>query len=53
MKELLPWLYLRGISTGNFQEVLTSLVGEATKGLSANTISHLQGKVDRIVQNLE
>lgn len=38
--ELLPWLYLRGISTD--QEALGALLGEKAKGLSANTISRLK-----------
>ena len=42
MDELIPWLYLKGISTGDFQEVLTALVGEQAKGLSANTICRLK-----------
>jgi transposase-like protein len=42
--ELLPWLYLKGISTGDFQESLAALLGEQAKGLSANTISRLKGK---------
>ena len=40
--ELIPWLYLRGISTGDFQEALAALVGEQASGLSANTISRLK-----------
>jgi len=44
VEELLPWLYLRGISTGDFQEALACLVGEGAKGLSANTISRLKEK---------
>jgi len=27
LEELLPWLYLKGISTGDFQEALTALLG--------------------------
>ena len=42
MEELIPWLYLKGISTGGFQEALSALVGEQAKGLSANTISRLK-----------
>ncbi|ADH85088.1 IS256 family transposase [Desulfurivibrio alkaliphilus] len=42
--ELLPWLYLRGISTGDYQEALAALLGEQAKGLSANTISRLKAK---------
>ena len=42
IEELIPWLYLKGISTGDFQETLTALVGEQAKGLSANTICRLK-----------
>lgn len=42
MDELIPWLYLRGVSTGDFQEALSALVGEQAKGLSANTVSRLK-----------
>jgi transposase-like protein len=42
IEELLPWLYLRGISTGDYQEALGALLGEQAKGLSANTISRLK-----------
>ncbi len=40
--ELLPWLYLRGISTGDFSSVLTSLLGQDAPGLSAATIRRLK-----------
>lgn len=40
--ELIPWLYLKGISTGDFGEALQSLVGEAAAGLSANTVVRLK-----------
>lgn len=39
--ELIPWLYLRGISTGQFQDALEALVGEGAKGLSASTVTRL------------
>ena len=42
IEELLPWLYLKGISTGDYQEALESLLGENAKGLSAQTISRLK-----------
>lgn len=41
IEELLPWLYLKGISTGDFQEALQSLVGPECPGLSAPTITRL------------
>jgi len=28
IEELIPWLYLKGVSTGNFAETLQWLVGE-------------------------
>ena len=42
MEELLPWLYLKGISTGGFAEALTALLGRDAPGLSAGTISRLK-----------
>jgi transposase-like protein len=39
IEEVLPWLYLKGISTGDFQEALQALLGSDAKGLSASTIS--------------
>lgn len=42
MEEFLPWLYLRGISTGDFSESLKHLLGDHAKGLSAGTISRLK-----------
>lgn len=42
VSEVLPVLYLRGLSTGDFQEALPMLLGEeATAGLSPTTISRL------------
>ena len=42
MEELIPWLYLKGISTGDFGEALAALVGKDAPGLSAPTISRLK-----------
>lgn len=42
IEELLPWLYLKGVSTGDFQESLQSLLGVDASGLSAGTISRLK-----------
>ena len=44
IEELLPWLYLKGISTGDFREALGALLGKDAPGLSANTISRLKAK---------
>lgn len=42
IEELIPWLYLKGISTGDFGEALQSLVGERARGLSANVVVRLK-----------
>lgn len=42
IEELIPWLYLKGISTGDFSEALQALVGPEAKGLSANVIVRLK-----------
>jgi putative transposase len=44
VEELLPWLYLKGVSTGDFQEALAALLGEQARGLSANTIARLKAQ---------
>lgn len=36
--ELIPWLYLKGISTGDFSEALQSLTGVSVEGVSANAL---------------
>jgi len=41
MDELIPWLYLFGISTGAFKGALEALIGPQAKGLSATTITRL------------
>ena len=42
IEELLPWLYLKGISTGDFTEALAALLGPDAPGLSASTITRLK-----------
>ena len=42
IEELLPWLYLKGISSGEFSEALAALLGADAPGLSAGTISRLK-----------
>jgi transposase-like protein len=42
IEELIPWLYLKGISTSDFGEALQALVGEKAKGLSANVVVRLK-----------
>jgi transposase-like protein len=42
LEEFIPWLYLKGISTGDMQPTLEALLGKDTAGLSANTVSRLK-----------
>ena len=42
IEELIPWLYLKGISTGGFDEALQALLGPDCPGLSATTITRLK-----------
>ena len=44
LDELIPWLYLKGLSTGDFREALQALVGADAPALSANVIVRLTGK---------
>jgi putative transposase len=39
---LIPALYLKGISTGDFTEVLTAILGERASGLSATNVVRLK-----------
>jgi putative transposase len=39
--EVLPVLYLRGLSTGDFREALAALLGDDAAGLSATNIARL------------
>lgn len=43
IEELIPWLYLKGVSTGDFSEALAAILGPDAKGLSATTITRLKG----------
>jgi len=40
----LPVLYLRGVSTGDFQEALAAILGQDAPNLSPNVISRLTGE---------
>ena len=42
IEELIPWLYLKGVSTGDFSEALRALVGPNAPGLSATTVTRLK-----------
>ena len=42
LEALYPWLYLKGISTGDFGDALQALLGSDARGLSATTITRLR-----------
>ena len=42
IEELIPWLYLKGISTGDFSEALAALLGPDAPGLSPATVGRLK-----------
>jgi putative transposase len=42
LEAALPWLYLKGISSGEMAPALKVLLGPDAKGLSANTVSRLK-----------
>jgi transposase-like protein len=37
LEAVLPWLYLKGVSTNDFDEALTALFGDSARGLSPST----------------
>jgi transposase-like protein len=39
--ELIPWLYLKGVSTGDFSDALQALLGPDCPNLSASTVTRL------------
>jgi transposase-like protein len=42
IEELVPWLYLRGISTGDFPSALEAILGKHASGLSATSVVRLK-----------
>ena len=42
LEAALPWLYLKGVSTGEMESALEILVGPEAKGLSASTVARLK-----------
>ncbi|NIN67445.1 MAG: IS256 family transposase [Anaerolineae bacterium] len=44
VEEVLPWLYLKGVSTGDMQEALEVLLGPDAQGLSAASVSRLKAR---------
>ena len=47
LEVLIPVLYLKGISSGDFEEALAALVGKKAPGLSASTIARLKSLPSR------
>ena len=51
LEALLPWLYLKGISTGDVSEALQALLGPEAPGLSPATIGRRkQGWHEELIQ---
>ena len=44
LEELIPWLYLKGISTGDFSEALSAIIGKDSTGFSQAVVSRLKAK---------
>jgi len=42
LEAAIPWLYLKGVSTGEMGDALRVLVGKEAKGLSSSTVSRLK-----------
>jgi putative transposase len=42
LEAALPWLYLKGVSSGEMGSALEVLIGSEAKGLSASTVSRLK-----------
>lgn len=42
IEELIPWLYLKGVSSGDFTDALSALLGKDAPGLSASTVTRLK-----------
>ena len=50
VEELIPWLYLRGISSAQMQAALEALLGPDARGLSANVVTRLTAEWSREVE---
>ena len=53
IEELIPWLYLKGVSTGDFTEALQALLGPNASGLSATTITRLLSTWQQDLRGME
>lgn len=43
VEELIPYLYLKGVSTNDFTDALQAILGPGCPGLSASTVTRLKG----------
>ncbi len=43
LEELIPWLYLKGVSTGDMSQALSALLGPEAAGLSTTSVTRLKG----------
>jgi putative transposase len=46
LEVLIPILYLKGVSTGDFEEALAALLGKYAGGLSASTVARLKEAIE-------
>ena len=53
LEAVIPWLYLKGISTGEMEDALQVLVGESARGLSASTVSRLKSQMEEGIPGVE
>ena len=55
VEEVLPWLYLKGVSTGDFGEALAALLGPEAKGLSSatNGLKLVSGEQEKAIAQTE
>jgi transposase-like protein len=51
LEAALPWLYLKGVSSGEMEAALEVLVGPEAKGLSASTVSRLKHSWRRSIRS--
>jgi|SRR5680860_185909 len=51
LEAVIPWWYLKGVSTNDFDEALKGLFGESVKGLSPATIARLKQTWGRSMQS--
>jgi transposase-like protein len=53
LEELLPWLYFKGVSTGDFQKALAALLGEQAQKALDTFLDTYRDKYPQAAQCLE